>query len=110
LREGKNIKNTILFILDFAKDNNLPIFCIDSSKIQTNEYNKASLYGRWFLKSESRDEDMFGKIVENHGEGENIVIFCGANHLSENLHFRTGKETLGSRLKNKFGDNYEKII
>jgi len=110
LKEGNDMRSTLLFILDYAREKDIPVICIDSSKVQTDEYNKVSAYGRWFLKGESRDEDMFNNFVNNYNKSEKVIIFCGAKHLSEEKHFRTGTETLGARLKNKFGDNYEKII
>jgi len=110
LKEGNNIKDTILFILDFARKHNISVFCIDSSKFQTDEFNKVSSHGRWFLRGESRDEDMFNNFVENYDKNEKVIVVCGANHLVDSLHFRTGLETFGTKLKNKFGGGLEKII
>lgn len=110
LKEGNNIKDTILFVLNYANTKNIPVFCIDSSKIQTEDYNKISPHGRWFLKGESRDEDMFNNFVKHFDQDDNAIVFCGANHLSEGLHFRTGKETFGTKLKTKFSDDIEVLI
>jgi hypothetical protein len=110
LKEGNNIKDTILFILDLAKEKNISVLCIDSSKIKTQKYNKVSPHGKWFLKGESRDEDMFNAFIENYKKNENVAVICGANHLSEGLHFRTGLETFGTKMKNKFLNNLKIII
>jgi len=48
---------------------------------------------------------MFNRFVENYKQGEIVAIICGANHLSEELHFRTGLETLWIKLKNKFKES-----
>ena len=108
--EGKNLKQTLTVILDFAKKKRVPVICIDSSKVQTNEYDKKSDIGYWFLRGGSRDEDMFENIIKTYREGEEWVVLCGATHLMTEIHLRTGKKTLGAKLKEKFGEHFSYII
>ncbi|MCX6717143.1 MAG: hypothetical protein NTU76_00495, partial [Candidatus Taylorbacteria bacterium] len=63
-KEGKNIRNGMLKILDRLRELNIGVICIDSSKIQTDEYKTRSSNGYYFLRGESRDEDMFDNIMK----------------------------------------------
>jgi hypothetical protein len=110
-KEGKDIRDGILKLLTRLKELSLRVMCIDSSKIQTDEYNKKSQHGYYFLKGESRDEDMFNNIMNYYGNNPGkFLVICGANHLMEGKHFRTGKDTLGTRLKNVLPEKTESII
>ena len=110
IKEGNDIKSVDMYLLDFSFERKIPVVCIDSSKIQTDEYNKKSDIGHWFLRGESRDEDMFENIVRTYHEEEEWIILCGAGHLITEIHPRSGKKTLGTRLKERFGENFSYII
>lgn len=105
-KEGKNIRTTLLAILDSAKQNSLPVFCVDSSKVKTEEYSNESLVGRYFLRGASRDEDMFTNIQKLIEENDKGIFFGGFQHLMNGIHFRSGELTLGSRLHEKYGDKF----
>ncbi|MBI4158534.1 MAG: hypothetical protein HY505_02885 [Candidatus Yanofskybacteria bacterium] len=107
---GNDIKDIDMYILDFAFDRKIPVVCIDSSKTQTDEYNKKSNIGYWFLRGESRDEDMFENIIKIYNKNEEWVVLCGATHLTTEIHPRSGLKTLGARLKEKFGENFSYLV
>lgn len=110
LREGKDIKGTLLMILDAAKKNMVPVFCVDSSKEKTVEYSKESSIGRYYLRGSSRDEDIFENIQRLVGVGERYLFFGGFQHLKSGLHFRSNESTLGSRLRSKYGVKFYNLI
>jgi len=110
MKEGNDIKSVDIYLLNFSLERKIPIICIDSSKVQTNEYDKKSDIGYWFLRGGSRDEDMFENIIKTYREGEEWVVLCGATHLMTEIHLRTGKKTLGAKLKEKFGEHFSYII
>lgn len=110
LKEGKSIKETTKLLLDYAKASGIPVICIDSSKQRTDEYNTKSAHGHYFLKGESRDEDMFDKIAEHYNSNQSWLLVCGSDHLRKGKHHRTGKDTLGERLSGKYGKEFEIII
>jgi cephalosporin hydroxylase len=101
----------MLKILNKIRELNIRVVCIDSSKIKTNEYKTKSAHGYYFFRGESRDEDMFNNIINQYNAhpGKYVVI-CGSNHLVEGEHFRSGKDTLGTRLKNTIPDKSKLII
>lgn len=103
--EGKDIRKTTLMILDVARLKKTPIFCVDSSKIKTDEYTTESTIGRYFLRGSSRDEDMFVNMKKMMGEDKSI-FFGGFQHLMSGIHFRSGEKTLGSRLHEEYGDKF----
>jgi hypothetical protein len=110
-KEGKNIRAGILKILNKLRELNIGCICIDSSKIQTDEYRTRSPYGYYFLRGESRDEDMFNNIMKHYGANPGkYVVVCGANHLAEEEHFRSGKDTLGTKLSKAIPEKSESII
>ena len=108
-KEGKDIETDITAILTSAKNKNVKVWCIDSSKIKTEIYDKQSLHGHYFLNGESRNEDMFNNICQKINTNEKWCILCGYQHLKYCNHFRSGDKTLGSRLKEKYGDFFVNI-
>jgi hypothetical protein len=110
-KEGKNIRNGILKILNRLRELNIKVICIDSSKIKTDEYKIKSPHGYYFLRGESRDEDMFNNIMRHYeaNPGKYVVV-CGANHLTEGEYFRSGKDTLGTKLSKAIPEKSESII
>ena len=104
-KEGKDIRKTTLMILDAARLEKTPMFCIDSSKIKTDEYVIESTIGRYFLHGSSREEDMFVNMKKTMGKNKNI-FFGGFQHLMNGIHFRSGDKTLGSRLHEEYGDRF----
>lgn len=110
-KEGNNIRNGMLKIWDKLKELGIKVVCVDSSKVKTDEYKMRSPHGYYFLRGESRDEDMFNNIMEYYRThpGKSVVV-CGSNHLAEGKHFRSGKDTLGTRFKNTLPDKSESII
>ncbi|MDA8611446.1 hypothetical protein N9L18_01110 [Candidatus Pacebacteria bacterium] len=99
-KEGNDIRNQLELIFNFSKDNNVPLIFIDSSKEEEGDYQKKSSIGNWYLKGESRDEDMFNTIkeyVEKSPGG--YVLFAGSNHLVNGVHGRSNSVSLGQRLK-----------
>ena len=110
-KEGKNIRIGMLKILDRLKQYNIKIICVDSSKNKTDEYKNKSLQGHYYLKRESRDEDMFNNIMNYYrANSGKYVVICGASHLAEGEHLHGGNETLGTRLKKTMPDKIESII
>ena len=105
-----SIRERDIMLLDYARRNKLPVICVDSSKVQTEKYNKKSPFGYWFIAGESRDEDMFNSIKEHLKEGERWLFIGGYEHLKEGPHFRTGLRTLGDQLKEYLGDGYKFIV
>ncbi|MFZ2201917.1 MAG: hypothetical protein WAV56_00820 [Microgenomates group bacterium] len=103
-KEGKNIRGTLLLILDSAKLNKLPVTCVDSSKEKTEEYSKESTIGKYFLRGSSRDKDMFENIQKILIEKKKYLFFGGFQHLMGGTHFRSGELTLGTRLRAKYKD------
>lgn len=103
--EGKNVRG-LLKIFDKAKEIGKRIICFDASKTKTGEYQKISKRGRYFLRGESRDEDMFVNFQRYYEQmpGKYLLI-VGANHAEEG---RTpgGDERLGTRLKRRIGEKY----
>ena len=81
-KEGNSMREELELLFNYSKNGLVPIICIDSSKAETAEYNKKSPIGRWYLKGESRDEDMFSKVkdyIENRSG--NFLLIAGINHL-----------------------------
>lgn len=107
-REGKYIRQSLLIIFDAAKSAQIPIICIDSSKIPTQEYKHKSTVGYYFLKSGSRDEDMYLNILKHLKKGRYLLI-CGDGHLTGDVHPRTGQPTLGKYLRDYLSNNFRMI-
>ena len=98
-KEGKDVRGTLLAILDVARLNKVPVFCVDSSKEKTEEYSKEATIGRYFLRGSSRDEDLFENIKSLLLSTRNIYFW----RLSafNGTHFRSGNQ-LGSKLRTKY--------
>ena len=106
-KEGNNVETDTITILKAAKKYNSSIWCIDSSKVLNEEYQTKSLHGYYFLRGESRNEDMFENIVRVTKDGnEKWCILCGCQHLRYGKHFRSGDDTLGNRLKKKYSNKF----
>ncbi len=82
----------------------MPVVCVDSSKVKTDGYCKKAKHGYYFLRGESRDEDMFMNIMKSIKEKEKWLMLCGARHLLNEIHHRTGKKTLGAWLRGELND------
>ena len=108
--EGKDISETSLVVLNYARDRQIPVVCIDSSKVHTEKYDKKSKYGYWFLSGQSRNEDMFIAIKERLADGEKWLVLGGLAHLKLGLHFRSGDATLGERLHQWLGDGFKIVV
>jgi hypothetical protein len=107
-REGNDVRGNLELLFDYSKDNNVPIICIDSSKTKTNEYNNESQIGKWYLKGESRDEDMFNNVKDYLEDNSgNFLLIAGINHLKDDIHFRSKTGTLGKRLRDYLKDDFE---
>lgn len=101
-KEGKDIEVTLTTILSYSRDHDLPIVAIDSSKKETDEYNKKSEHGNYYHKFRSREEDMFQNIIDKVERGKKYLLICGARHLVLGEHHRSGVDSLGTRLENQF--------
>ena len=111
-KEG-HMRDGVLKILNKLRELNIKVICIDSSKIKTAEYKTKSVYGYYFLRGESRDEDMFNNIMTYYGAHPGkYAIVCGANHLAERKHFYRGEDTLtlGARLNDAIPEKSESIM
>ena len=108
-REGKDIRTTFNLLLDCARVNGLKVVCIDSSKIETNEYFRQSPFGYYWLSGESRNEDMFTNVSSDFVLGKKWVLIGGSQHIKVGVHHRSGDFTLGKRLKDKVGNNFFSI-
>jgi hypothetical protein len=84
-KEGKNVRG-LLKIFDKAKENGREIACFDSSKTKTEEYRHESKRGHYFLRGQSRDEDMLENVQRQYEQrpGKYLLI-VGANHSQESL-------------------------
>ena len=106
-KEGKNVRD-LLKIFDKAKEIGKGIICFDSSKTKEGEYQQESKLRneRYFLRGESRDEDMFTSIQRYYEQipGKYLLI-VGANHSMEGS-YTEGDKRLGERLKEVFGERY----
>lgn len=110
-KEGNNIRDNFETLFRYARENNIPIICIDSSKTLQGEYQNKSTLGNWFLRGISRDEDMFNNIlsyIKNH-QGK-LLLITGTNHLAEGKHLRSREETLGTKLSREFENNFSTQI
>lgn len=110
-KEGNEIRGW-LEIFDKIKRNKKMVICIDSSKIQTNEYRKKSDEGYYFLRGDSREEDMFFNLKNYYMKhiGKYLLI-AGASHIRKEGHlYAGGKNNLGNRLSQFFGDKYDSVI
>ena len=97
--EGKNLKQTLTVILDFARKKRVPVICIDSSKEKNEMYFSKSKYGSYFLRSGSRDEDMYLNIVENLEKRSGTwIIIAHAAHLDFSFDMHKDDPSLGKRL------------
>ncbi len=106
--EGKNVRG-LLKIFDKAKETGKRIICFDASKTRAGEYQKISKRGRYFLRGESRDEDMFVNFQRYYEQtpGKYLLI-VGANHAEEGVS-PGGDERLGTRLKKLVGEKYASL-
>ena len=105
--EGKNLKQTLTVILDFAKKKRVPVICIDSSKEKNEMYFSKSKYGSYFLRSGSRDEDMYLNIVENLEKRSGTwIIIAHAAHLDFSFDMHKDDPSLGKRLKEKLANKF----
>ena len=106
-KEGKNVRD-LLKIFDKTKEVGKGIICFDSSKTKAGEYQEASKHKneRYFLRGESRDEDMFVNFQHHYEQtpGKYLLI-VGANHAKEGK-YSEGDKRLGERLKKVFGERY----
>ena len=108
-KEGKNIRGLIA-ILDKIKEAEKEVFCYDSSKIPKGEYQKQSSYGKYYLKGESRDEDMFTFLTEYMKQNSgNFLLIGGGNHFDLGKHPQSGDTTLGQKLQNTLDDKFKSI-
>jgi len=108
-REGNEVRN-MLKIFDKANNKNISIICIDSSKTRTNKYNEKSSYGYYFLRGESRDDDMFLNIKEYYEENPaNYIVIVGAGHFLTDTDERTGDESLGKKMKDYFSNKLDVV-
>jgi hypothetical protein len=104
-KEGKNVRG-LLKIFDKAKEMGKAIRCFDSSKTKTEEYQMKSKRGRYFLRGESRDEDMLENVQRQYEqEPGKYLLIVGANHSQEGK-TPDGGERLGAGLKRIFGKKY----
>ncbi|MFA5126498.1 MAG: hypothetical protein WC465_00675 [Patescibacteria group bacterium] len=109
-KEGKNIRG-LLLIIDKIKQAKKSVICFDSAKNPQGAYKNPSSYGRYFLAGESRDEDMFGLIIDRIKiKPGKYLLIGGANHYQPGKHQRSGEDTLGQRLADKLGDKYRGIF
>lgn len=105
--ENKDVKDTLTTILNLAKISSLPTICIDSSKIQTNEYSKKSKFSNSFLRGNSRDEDMFFNVI-NQMEiiTKKWLFIAHAAHLDTMLNINLNDASTGKRLREKMGNRF----
>ncbi|MBI4427051.1 MAG: GNAT family N-acetyltransferase [Candidatus Magasanikbacteria bacterium] len=110
-REGKNIRGGLLLLLDKIKQFGKQAVCVDSSKLPTEEYPHKSRYGVYFLRGESRDEDMFDNISTYYQKhpGKYLVV-AGATHVKQKKHHDSGDDTMGQRLTKLFTDKLTTIL
>jgi len=109
-KEGKNIRS-LLLLLDKIKQFGKQAICIDSSKLLTEEYPRESTHGTYFLRGESRDEDMFNNVsLHYQTHPGKYLILAGAAHVGPKKHHGSGDDTMGSRLTKAFTDKLTTIV
>lgn len=107
-KESNDVRSNLELIFGYSRDNGVPVICIDSSKTKTEKYKNESKIGKWYLSGESRDEDMFNNILDYLKDNSgNFLLIAGANHLKDDIHFRSSSETLGKRLRGYLDDDFE---
>jgi hypothetical protein len=81
-KEGKEIEEELCGILDKVRALGIRVYCIDSAQVKIGDYNKKSSIGYYFLKGESRDEDMKNNICEiyQNNPGKYVAI-VGGGHM-----------------------------
>ncbi len=104
------IRESSILLLDYARENNLPLICVDSSLVKTEKYSHQSPINHFFIAGESRDEDMFNSVREHLKDGERWLLLGGIEHLRPGLHFRSGYKTLGERLYEWLGNGFELVV
>lgn len=103
-REGKSIKGSFETIRKLALTKQCLVYCYDSIKEQMGEYKKVSPFGHYFLRGNSRDEDMAENVLRIIGKKDGKwLLIGGCEHTKYGRHFRSGEATLGSRLREKLG-------
>jgi hypothetical protein len=109
-KEGKNIRG-LLIVLDKIRLAQKTIICFDSSKTPQGEYQKPSNYGKYFLRGQSRDDDMFNVVQENMEKlpGKYLLI-TGANHSALGNHPQSGDTTLGQKIHEVYGKRFTEIV
>lgn len=108
-KEGKSLKRTFQLILEYAKENKLPVICVDSSKTKHGEYSLKCNY--YYLKSDSRDGDMYERINEIiNKNGGKWFFLGGASHLDYAFCLNNNLPSLGKRLKSKMNSRVFTIL
>ena len=104
-KEGKNVRG-LLEVFDKAKEIGKMVSCFDSSKTKVGEYQKTSKRGAYFLRGESRDDDMFVNLKRHYERAPGkYLLIVGGNHARDGR-YPEGDERLGAMLKNLFGEKY----
>lgn len=109
-REGKSIRGILENIAMIAAAKK-PIICIDAAKSPFGEYTRKAADGYYFLRGESRDEDMFARIEEYRSSNPGkFLVITGQTHVKTDVHPRTGTQTLGKRLADTHGERYTPVV
>lgn len=110
-KEGQDLEHSFRVVFDAVREAEKKIICMDSSKTRRDDYTKESPYNeKYFLKGDSRDEDMAESILESvKNEGRAFVI-GGANHLGQGTNQKIDRPSLGQKLKDELGEDFFSII
>ncbi len=104
LKEGKDLREETLVILDKAKELGISVICFDAAKKQSAVHNKRNDRGYWFIRGESRDDDMFENVKEQYESSNGkYVVVIGAGHTSQEASGRN-QENFGQKMKEEFDD------
>ena len=113
LKEGKDVKGNLVAIMDKLKELGKPLICVDSPKKETDEYKKKTppKQGYYFLKGESRDDDMCENILAYMDEHPGKYLFMGGSwHLEKGKDRITGLDSLDERLRNALDEKYLSVL
>ena len=113
-KEGKEIEEEFCGILDKVKTLGIRVYCIDSAQVKIGDYNKKSSVGYYFLKGESRDDDMKNNICEiyQNNPGKYLAI-VGSGHMEPEFNAKinpTSPICLRQKMDQSSLSNYVSVL
>lgn len=112
-REGKDIEAQTRALLDGARTHQVPVFCIDSSKVETEEYfdQIPRNLGYYFSKTGTRNGDMSEAILAQYKKAPGKYVVIGGSWHFENGYDRLAHDsTVSTRLREVLGEKYTNVL